>query len=423
VRQSLADRHDFDNRATVPAITKAVDLPEILDAQSMPQHGPSRPVMIKPSEQSRGHNASTGDVPLKLSILMPAYNEEKTIAQEIEELLRAKYPCNVEPIVVENGSTDQRPAPLAQVNDPRVIVHRHLANLGKGAGLVSALSLATGSHILPFDADLEYSSDDIQKMLAPVVKGRCSVEYGARLFDASTVYQSYRYAKGNRVLTRLANLLFDACLSDLHTCLKLMPLAMMRSFNLREAGFGLDTELTALLLRRGIRPFEVPVSCYGRSRTQGKKITWRDAAVCVWVLLRVRLRSRSSLTTSMRQSLTGIPGTVIETMAMRLGIIASDILQVVEILGNVNWPLVPPDYPLALASALASVLRGDPLNDARRDAGEKRFRALFTTEAASEGLVKLYQDVLTEDSLPPARNDVGRGSSVGGSPPTMTRVS
>jgi glycosyltransferase involved in cell wall biosynthesis len=90
----------------------------------------------------------------------------------------------------------------------------------------------------------------------------------------------------------------------------------------------------------------------------------------------------------------GLPGTMIEAMAMRLGIVASDIPPVVEVLGNVNWPLVPPDDPLALASALASVLRGGAVNDAQRRAGEKRFRASFTAEVASEGMVKLYQDVL-----------------------------
>jgi glycosyl transferase family 2 len=278
---------------------------QVPDAQRMPEQGPPRPATINPVGRSQRNIAGSNVAPLKLSILMPAYNEERTISQAIAELLRAKYPCDVELIVVDDGSTDQTPALLAQVKDSRVIVHRHPSNLGKGAGLVSALSLATGSHILPFDADLEYSPDDIPKMLAPVLKGRCNVVYGVRLFGYNTVYQSYRYAKGNRVLTRLANLLFDACLSDLHTCLKLMPLAMMRSFDLRETRFGLDTELTALLLRRGIRPFEVPVSYFSRSHAQGKKITWRDAAGCVWVLLRVRLRSRSSLTTSMREAFTG----------------------------------------------------------------------------------------------------------------------
>lgn len=270
-------------------------------AQRTPEQGLPQPAVINPAEFSRRYTSAANT--LKLSILMPAYNEERTIAQAIEELLRAKYPCDVELIVVDDGSTDQTSAVLAQVTDARVIVHRHPSNLGKGAGLISALSLATGSHILPFDADLEYSPDDIPKMLAPVIKGKCNVVYGVRLFGYNTVYQSYRYAKGNRVLTRLANLLFDACLSDLHTCLKLMPRALMRSFNLREAGFGLDTELTAALLRHGERPFEVPVSYYSRSHAQGKKITWRDAAICAWVLLRVRLRSRSSLAAPVTETL------------------------------------------------------------------------------------------------------------------------
>jgi dolichol-phosphate hexosyltransferase len=277
---------------------------EAPNAQILPQRDPARPTTMNPAELSRRHTAAANHAPLKLSILMPAYNEERTITQAIEELLRAKYPCDVELIVVDDGSTDQTSALLAQVNDARVIVHRHPINRGKGAGLISALSLASGSHILPFDADLEYLPDDIPKMLAPVIKGHCNVVYGVRLFGYNTVYQSYRYAKGNRVLTRLANLLFDARLSDLHTCLKLMPRAMMKSFNLHEAGFGLDTELTASLLRRGERPFEVPVSYYSRSHAQGKKITWRDAAGCAWVLLRVRLRSRSSLTTPMCEAFT-----------------------------------------------------------------------------------------------------------------------
>lgn len=113
--------------------------------------------------------------------------------------------------------------------------------------------------------------------------------YGVRLFGFNTVYQSYRYALGNRLLTTLANILFDANLSDLHTCLKLVPLDLFRKLTLRESGFGLDTELTASLLRLGIRPFEVPVSYYSRSHAQGKKINWRDAFACLGILFRVRM--------------------------------------------------------------------------------------------------------------------------------------
>jgi len=236
-----------------------------------------------------GQQARHDAVPIKLSILMCAYNEERTIARAVGEVLAADYPCAMELIVVDDGSTDATPTLLERVNDPRVIVHHHPGNLGKGAALLSAASLASGTHILPFDADLEYSPDDITRIVYPVLKGRCEVVYGARIFGFNTVYHSYKYAVGNRWLTRIANILFNAYLSDLHTCLKLIPLSMFKSLDLSELGFGLDTEVTALLLKAGVRPFEVPVSYFSRTHDQGKKINWRDAVSCVSILLKVRL--------------------------------------------------------------------------------------------------------------------------------------
>ena len=231
--------------------------------------------------------------PLKLSILMAVYNEERTIGRVIAEILKADFPCEIELIVVDDGSTDATPALLSQVDDPRVILLHHPANQGKGAALLDAASEATGTHILPFDADMEYEPEDIPRVLQPILRGRCDVVFGVRLFGCNTVYQTYLYAVGNRLLTRLANVLFNAHLTDLHTCLKLMPLTTMRSLDLGEKGFGLDSEITACLLKLGIRPFEVPVSYYGRSHAEGKKIKWRDAIACVRILLQVRLRRRS----------------------------------------------------------------------------------------------------------------------------------
>jgi dolichol-phosphate hexosyltransferase len=221
---------------------------------------------------------------------MPAYNEERTIVEAVTSILSVDYPCDIELIVVDDGSTDATTKLLRRIKDERVVVIRHPENRGKGAALRSALSIATGTHVVPFDADLEYLPEDILNMLQPVLKGRCHVVYGVRLFGCNTVYQSYRYAVGNRLLTRAANVLYDASLSDLHTCLKLMPLPLIRAFKLTQNGFGMDTEVTALLLRCGIRPFEVPVSYYSRSREQGKKITWRDAVACLRILLHVRIR-------------------------------------------------------------------------------------------------------------------------------------
>ena len=229
---------------------------------------------------------------VKLSILMPAYNEERTVAWVIDEILSGDYPCDFELIVVDDGSTDRTPALLANIDDRRVRVIHHSVNRGKGAALMSAAALATGTHVLPFDADFEYEPADIPRLLEPMLRGRCEVVYGVRLFGFNTVYQSYKYAVGNRLLTRFANILFDSYLSDLHTCLKLMPLSIFRRLDPTETGFGLDTEITALLLRQGIRPFEVPVSYYSRSHAQGKKITWRDALQCVRILIRERLVRR-----------------------------------------------------------------------------------------------------------------------------------
>ncbi|HTZ30611.1 MAG TPA: glycosyltransferase family 2 protein [Streptosporangiaceae bacterium] len=235
------------------------------------------------------------DRPVKLSILMCAYNEEQRIGRAIAELLQMDYPCDIELIVVDDGSTDGTPLLLGQIDDPRVIVYRHVVNLGKGAALRSAVKLATGTHAVPFDADLEYSPADLPRMLEPVLAGRSQVVYGARLFGFYTVYQSYRYAKGNRVMTQLANMIYDAGLSDLHTCLKLIPLPLLKTLPLSEIGFGLDTEITALLLKLGIRPFEIPVSYYSRSQAEGKKIRWQDAVACVRILVQVRMSFRSRM--------------------------------------------------------------------------------------------------------------------------------
>jgi len=235
---------------------------------------------------------------IKVSILMCAFNEQRTIGRAVREVLAVEYPCEIELIVIDDGSTDATASIVAQFKDPRLIFHRHEKNRGKGAALCTAASLASGTHILPFDADLEYTSKDIPRLIEPIMTGRFEVVYGARLFGYNTVYHSFRYAVGNKVLTMLMNILFDSYLSDMHTCLKLMPLSTFKKLKLRESGFGLDTEITAALLRLGIRPFEVPVSYYSRSHAEGKKINVWDALECLHILFRVRTRRKKRLTVS-----------------------------------------------------------------------------------------------------------------------------
>src|SRR3954467_10719264 len=209
--------------------------------------------------RSNGREA-TPQREVKLSFLMPVLNEERTIADAIEAVLSASYPCEIELIVVDDGSTDVTPRVLARLDDERAVVHRPPRNMGKGAALQTAAAVATGTHIVPFDADLEYSPADLIRMMEPVIEGRYDVVCGPRLFGANTMDQSYRHAMGNRALTLAANIMFDAYIRDMHTCLKLLPLDLFRQVQLSESGFGLDTEITAKILKLGIRPFEVPVT-------------------------------------------------------------------------------------------------------------------------------------------------------------------
>ena len=227
-----------------------------------------------------------------LSIVMPVYNEERTVARAIAEVLSAELPCDFELIVVNDGSTDRTSEILRALRHPRARVIDHPRNLGKGAALQTGGAVARGTHIVPFDADLEYEPDDLGRLIAPIMQGRCEVVYGVRLFGAHTRYQSYRHRLGNRALTLAASLMYDASLSDIHTCLKLLPVDLFRELELSEDGFGLDTEITAKLLARGTPPFEVPVTYHSRSVQSGKKINWRDGVQCLRVLARVRSRAR-----------------------------------------------------------------------------------------------------------------------------------
>lgn len=242
-----------------------------------------------------GGDPSPGQARVKLSILMPAYNEERMLQHAVASVLSVSYPCDVELIVVDDGSTDGTSAVLREINHPNVIVLRHAENVGKGAALQSAAAVATGTHLVPFDADLEYDPADLVAMVSAIMTGKGEVVFGPRVLGLNTRYQSFLHAMANRAMTLIANLLFGAYVTDMHTCLKMVPVDTFRALNLTERGFGLDTEVTAKLLKLGVRPFEVPVTYCSRSSAEGKKITWRDGVKSLQVLARVRVRSRARL--------------------------------------------------------------------------------------------------------------------------------
>jgi glycosyltransferase involved in cell wall biosynthesis len=200
----------------------------------------------------------------------------------------------LEIIVVNDGSTDATRDHIESFDDSRLVLIHHRTNLGKGAAVRDGIAAATGSHVLIFDADFEYDVNDIPRLVSPIITGRAEVVYGSRMSGFGTVHPSLWHSVGNKAMTNLANLLFGSAISDLHTCLKLLPIPLLRSFSLDENGFGLDTQISAEVLRAGFRPFEVPVSYVGRSKEDGKKIRFGDALRCVYVLIKVRFRSRTS---------------------------------------------------------------------------------------------------------------------------------
>ncbi|GAA5189462.1 glycosyltransferase family 2 protein [Rugosimonospora acidiphila] len=226
---------------------------------------------------------------MKLSILMPVYNEEARLANALKQALDVDYPCEAELVVVDDGSRDGTSEILGAFDDPRIRVVTHQRNQGKGAAIRTAVANAVGEFMVILDADLEYDPQDIPRLLDPVLDGRAEVVYGNRTFGSHSSF-SFWYVVGNKAVTTAANMLYNCYLGDLETCFKLMPVRLYRSLEIRSNGFGMEAEVTGKLLRRHIRPYEVPISYRARSRMEGKKITWRDGVEALWILGRERAR-------------------------------------------------------------------------------------------------------------------------------------
>jgi glycosyltransferase involved in cell wall biosynthesis len=227
---------------------------------------------------------------VSLAVIMPVFNEEATVREAVEDVLSVRFPCRFELIVVNDGSSDRTAEILAALSDPRLVVLNHDENRGKGAALRTGAAAASTTHLVPFDADLEYRAADLLELLQPVMEGRATVVYGSRRTGRAVPHRSFIYAVGNSVMTHVANRLYGSAITDLHTCLKLVPCELFRRIPLLEEGFGLDTELTAWLLRTGEAFDEVPISYRSRSRAEGKKIGWRDSLACLHILLLIRLQ-------------------------------------------------------------------------------------------------------------------------------------
>lgn len=227
-----------------------------------------------------------------LSVIVPVYNEVRTVRAVIDRLTSIEFPVPREILVVDDGSTDGTREVLADALGDGLAVHVIHAerNGGKGSAVRLGLARASGSIVAIQDADLELDPHQLIDVVSPILHGEALVVYGSRFLGrATTAPRLTRVANG--VLTGLTNVLYGSSLTDMETCYKVMRSDVARSLNLTANRFDIEPEITARLLRRGHRIHEVPVRFDARSRAQGKKIGWRDGVRAIQVLVRERLRS------------------------------------------------------------------------------------------------------------------------------------
>lgn len=225
----------------------------------------------------------------KLSVVVPVYNERNTVVEVVRRMRAVELPDGIEReiIVIDDGSTDGTRDVLRQLGDSTVRILMHEANRGKGASVRTGLALATGDYVIIQDADLEYDPDDWPRLIAPVMRGRARVVYGSR-FTGERRNMLLLHWIGNRMLSLVTNVLFNSTLSDMETCYKLVDRTLLNDLALRSDHFDIEPEITAKILKRGIRIYEVPISYMGREFDEGKKITWRDGFAALWTLVKFR---------------------------------------------------------------------------------------------------------------------------------------
>jgi glycosyltransferase involved in cell wall biosynthesis len=222
-----------------------------------------------------------------LSVIVPVYNERVTVAEVIRRIRAVDVPVDVEVIVVDDGSSDGTDKVLSALGDSTVRILRHEVNQGKGAAIRTGMASARGDLLLIQDADLEYDPEDWPSLLNPTLRGKARVVYGSR-FTGQRKNMMPLHWMGNRFLSLVTNILYSSTMSDMETCYKLFDRRVLEGITIESDKFDFEPEITAKVLRRGYRIYEVPISYAGREISEGKKITWRDGLGALAALVKYR---------------------------------------------------------------------------------------------------------------------------------------
>jgi len=222
-----------------------------------------------------------------LSIVIPAYNEERFLAEVLRRVRETPYDKEI--IVVDDASVDGTRNYLQSLNDRNIRVVFHEKNAGKGAAVRSGLEIATGDIIIIQDADLEYDPKDYPVLLEPILAGNADVVYGSRFLGGPHRVFYFRHYIGNKIVTLLSNTFSDLNLSDMETGYKAFARRVFEGITIESNRFGFEPEITAKVARKGYRVYEVPVSYHGRSYSEGKKITWKDGIKALFTIIKYNL--------------------------------------------------------------------------------------------------------------------------------------